>query len=272
MRRSPSRMIWKASSAYADAVDLSSAPENSATAPYQSAGSVPGDTPRRRCASASRAAPPAMFAAGSVRSRCAGMPVSAAALVSVFSLAGSTESAGTVVVGSSGGTRLVAAGVLRAFAVVGGPGDRGPGVREVHRAVAARDAGRAGVRIPAGLEVRHAEQHALRHVVSGGGRGEGPLQAGRCAASRRDGAAPSSGSSRAAEAAPPRFCGRVCVRWECEGRWRIRARQPPGTVGRSGACGGRTCVSGTGFATIRQSRTGGGDFPCQQRWRGFSPR
>lgn len=50
------------------------------------------------------------------------------------------------------------------------------GIGEVHRAVAARHARRAPVRVPPGLQIRHAQQHALRHVVLGGRRGERLLQ------------------------------------------------------------------------------------------------
>ncbi|SCD98504.1 hypothetical protein GA0115246_108885 [Streptomyces sp. SolWspMP-sol7th] len=89
VRRCPSRITAKTSSAYEAAPALSSAPENAATAPNQSAGSWLGGRPCARCAAARSAAPPATFAAASPRSLSAEMPVRDAALGSVSRRAGS---------------------------------------------------------------------------------------------------------------------------------------------------------------------------------------
>ncbi len=75
-----------------------------------------------------------------------------------------------------GGTGAVAPGVLRALGEVLRGRERGPGVGEVHRAVAAGHARRAAVRVPTGLEIGDGQQNALRHVVVGRRGGERLLQ------------------------------------------------------------------------------------------------
>ncbi|WP_251016926.1 hypothetical protein [Streptomyces sp. ISL-1] len=77
-------------------------------------------------------------------------------------------------------TRVIAARVLDAVRMVRRLGESGPGVGEMHRPVAAGDARRARMSVPARLEIGDAEQHALRYSVLGRGGGEVALQrAGR---------------------------------------------------------------------------------------------
>jgi hypothetical protein len=74
-------------------------------------------------------------------------------------------------------TGRVTAGVLVTLRVHGrGTGESGAGVGQMHRPVTAGDARRTAVVVPARLQIRDAQQHALRNVVPLGGLRELPLQ------------------------------------------------------------------------------------------------
>ncbi len=236
----PVRSTSYTSSAYAAAVAASSAPENRATAPYQSAGSALSGAPSSFCAAASSAAPPATFAAGSVRSCSAGMPVSSRRPRQRLQT-GRERRPGRHLDGGvqrgAGRCRPRASSVPLREVLRGG--DRGPGVGEVHRAVAAghtsahRRAGPSGTgdrRRPAGRSAaRGSRSPRWRTRVAAGAWGI-PVAVGDGAVG--DGAAPSRGSSRGRggerDGGPPQTSVAGCGRG---GRWRILAMRPPVTGG-----------------------------------------